>query len=49
MHTNPNTFDCINLNGATDESIVNFNNYWKEIFKKSMMGKKKQAKYLSLQ
>jgi len=44
---NPNTYDCINLNGTTDESIVKFNNYWKEIFKKSMMGKKKKAKYLS--
>jgi hypothetical protein len=44
---NPNTYDCINLNGTTDESIDKFNNYWKEIFKKSMMGKKKKAKYLS--
>ena len=48
MHTNPNTFNCINLNGATDEAIVNFNNHWKNLFKKSMMGKKKQSKYLSL-
>ena len=47
MHTNPNTFSCINLNGATDEAIVNFNNHWKNLFKKSMMGKKKQSKYLS--
>ena len=44
---NPNTYDCINLNGTTSESIVKFNNYWKEFFKKSMMGKKKKAKYLS--
>ena len=47
MHTNPNTFTCINLTGTTDEAIVNFNNHWKEYFKKSMMGKKKQSKYLS--
>ena len=47
MHTNPNTFNCINLNGASDEAIVNFNNHWKNLFKKSMMGKKKQSKYLS--
>ena len=48
MHTNPNTFGCINLNGAKDESIGKFNYYWKEYFKTSMMSKKKQVKYLSL-
>jgi hypothetical protein len=48
MYSNPNTYDCINLNGTTDESIAKFNNFWKEeYFKKSMMSKKKRVTYLS--
>ena len=48
IDANPNTWDCINLNGATEESIGRFNYHWKEILKTSMMGKKRKAKYLSL-
>jgi hypothetical protein len=46
MYANPNTFDCINLKGATDESIVKFNYHWRKSFGKSIS--KKEAKYLSL-
>ena len=48
MHLNPNTLDCINLNKSTNESIAEFNNFWKEHFKNSLMGRKRRAKYLSL-
>lgn len=48
MDRNPNTFDCINLNGATNESIGKFNYYCLDFCKKNLMGKKRQAKYLSL-
>ncbi len=48
MYTNPNTFSCINFKGVTEESIGKFNYYWKEYFKKSMMSKKRQVKYLAL-
>jgi hypothetical protein len=46
MYANPNTFDCINLKGVTDESIVKFNYHWRKSFGKSIS--KKEAKYLSL-